>query len=1203
MIIDDFKEIMDKYPSESKKQLTDNEFALKMREDFTKDLEDYVFDLVENNEDYKVKISHGMGTWAKRPWAGILNKNATNTFQEGLYLIYIFDFKNEGIWLSLDQGSENTPLTLLEDVSDYLINMIQKRDIKTPNGFYSDERKIYDETIISKFYKIDQINSFEFKNDLKELIKIYEYLIPYCNEYLEKYEVDLADNFKEIFDNYENEKLKPIKGNKLAIKMRKDFNDNFRNFVSDLVSDEFEYETKISSGMGKWVSSPWADLRYTKVSSSFQNGFYIFTSFDLENKILNMGLIQGKDKVAKDLKITRGNYIYQKACEKFPDIFENVKRDESRINLFALNYVDLTEINLKNNFKQLIQIYESLIPDYIDCVCDEEPLNEDLRPYEDNVRIWRIAPGEKDIVNEVWDEFKKDSYVGVSFERDSHCPDFRQFKNKYAVNNYLYGNLFENKPSTTMLWKFVRWIRKGDIVVVNKGRSKLAGIGVVTGEFIPKCENNNLKDFGLNSIIPVNWILTPDDLEIRKNMFARHTLVEWTDAPEKWNELAFTLSRNDFELRNKLLEYIYSSFWNDFSGDWGENHNERYQKEKEYINQIWSEITLKYQNGENISDDIWDKILNRDIKLHKDGANDVKATVKGKYKYSDEEMVTVARLFFEKINSLLNTNDVDKQKDILSKYDQEDYSREFAANRFSTVIHYLDNSFYVINSKSVETINLLSLVLGDKLEIDTTLKNYISNNVKYKKFLNKLKSVYSYDNFDISNFELFDALCHWINDKKFGNFAGKNCNLIPIELILGDVTDASCNQFYEVYDFPEDFDERAIKILKDLYCHIDEWKEEFSDDGITIDEYETKQSEKISISDLTFLFNDLVNEGFIKLVSENPKKYDLNFDEEEIKYLSIEFRKEFLNTKLQGFKISNYTIYRLCASLNAGKHIILEGTPGTGKTELAIKFSSAAHEHKYIDGFILTTATSDWSTFDTIGGLMPNEDGDLEFKQGKFLEAIESNKWLIIDEINRADIDKAFGQLFTVLSGNDVVVELPYKENGKSVKIKNWDEFYCKHDFDNATYYIGTNWRIIGTMNVDDKDSLFDLSYAFMRRFMFIEVDLPEAKEYKDLIESWATNLDDFYIKNLIALYGIIENDYRKLGPAIFKDMISYIKARVEIDSSNQNQILGEAIDSYILPQLEGLDRTTLNKIEEFFKELELFEFISVKFKDLKLDL
>ena len=170
------------------------------------------------------------------------------------------------------------------------------------------------------------------------------------------------------------------------------------------------------------------------------------------------------------------------------------------------------------------------------------------------------------------------------------------------------------------------------------------------------------------------------------------------------------------------------------------------------------------------------------------------------------------------------------------------------------------------------------------------------------------------------------------------------------------------------------------------------------------------------------------------------------------------------------------------------------------------------------------------------------------------------------------------------MSGQNV--ELPYKENGKSIKIKNWDEIYSKHDFETATYYIGKNWRIIGTMNVDDKDSLFDLSYAFMRRFMFIEVDLPDGEAYKKIIEIWANNLDDEYTKQLLKIYQIIE--YKKIGPAIFKDMIDYIKQRSKLNNDSIEVVLTESVESYIIPQLEGLNKSKIEEINSFFENLGL---------------
>ena len=46
------------------------------------------------------------------------------------------------------------------------------------------------------------------------------------------------------------------------------------------------------------------------------------------------------------------------------------------------------------------------------------------------------------------------------------------------------------------------------------------------------------------------------------------------------------------------------------------------------------------------------------------------------------------------------------------------------------------------------------------------------------------------------------------------------------------------------------------------------------------------------------------------------------------------------------------------------------------------------------------------------------------------------------------------------------------------------------------------NWRIIGTMNTFDKASLYQLSFAFMRRFAFVDVDPPEQVAYAALLAS-----------------------------------------------------------------------------------------------------
>src|SRR5262249_10899735 len=119
-----------------------------------------------------------------------------------------------------------------------------------------------------------------------------------------------------------------------------------------------------------------------------------------------------------------------------------------------------------------------------------------------------------------------------------------------------------------------------------------------------------------------------------------------------------------------------------------------------------------------------------------------------------------------------------------------------------------------------------------------------------------------------------------------------------------------------------------------------------------------------------------------------------------------------------------HVVEAACAALNAGKHVIFTGPPGCGKSKLAGVLAASATGREPL----MVTASPAWSSGDLVGRYFPRRDAPgLEFRPGFFLRVMdEGNRWLVIDEFNRANIDECFGELFSVLA--DDVVELPFDE-------------------------------------------------------------------------------------------------------------------------------------------------------------------------------
>jgi 5-methylcytosine-specific restriction protein B len=322
-----------------------------------------------------------------------------------------------------------------------------------------------------------------------------------------------------------------------------------------------------------------------------------------------------------------------------------------------------------------------------------------------------------------------------------------------------------------------------------------------------------------------------------------------------------------------------------------------------------------------------------------------------------------------------------------------------------------------------------------------------------------------------------------------------------------------------------------------------------------------------------------------KRVSEAPSvnifaDYDARLDGDELfNGLHLPGQKEEIKSQVN-------------SALRTGKHIIFTGPPGTGKTEIASNVAKEMEDQRpwQFSGYRITTATSDWSTFDTLGGYMPEEGvegGDqLKFNSGILLNRLKNDRTLeqrnepiVIDELNRANIDEAFGQLFTVLSGESV--QLQYTRDGEELEIVTADSLKGLPDANQ--FAVPESWRILATMNTFDKNSLYEMSYAFMRRFSFISVNGPfQEGEYEgvDELESLMEGYDDYWetgagsdeLRTIGRIWKATNEaiDSRAIGPAIVKDMLKGVVEMTE-DGLGIEEAATSVVMNYIFPQLEGV--------------------------------
>lgn len=257
--------------------------------------------------------------------------------------------------------------------------------------------------------------------------------------------------------------------------------------------------------------------------------------------------------------------------------------------------------------------------------------------------------------------------------------------------------------------------------------------------------------------------------------------------------------------------------------------------------------------------------------------------------------------------------------------------------------------------------------------------------------------------------------------------------------------------------------------------------------------------------------------------------------------------------------------------LCAKKNIILQGAPGVGKTFAAKRLAYSMMGVKDAERVMMVQFHQSYSYEDFIEGFRPNAQG-FDLEKGTFYsfcmkaqDDSDNDYFFIIDEINRGNLSKIFGELFMLI------------ENDKRGP-RNTLQLLYSHEL----FYVPSNVYLIGMMNTADR-SLAMLDYALRRRFAFF--DLRPAFDTESFVayqEGLASEKFDRLVACVVKLNEAIASD-ESLGDG-FCIGHSYFCRMTPDDVTDEK--LSAIVDYELVPMLREYWFDESSKVDEWAGKL-----------------
>jgi RecA/RadA recombinase len=239
----------------------------------------------------------------------------------------------------------------------------------------------------------------------------------------------------------------------------------------------------------------------------------------------------------------------------------------------------------------------------------------------------------------------------------------------------------------------------------------------------------------------------------------------------------------------------------------------------------------------------------------------------------------------------------------------------------------------------------------------------------------------------------------------------------------------------------------------------------------------------------------------------------------------------------QGLRLPGAVYANAAAALAGGRHLLLVGPPGAGKSTLALAIAAAAAAAGRAAGAAVLTAARDWDPLDTV------------------LEAAQLGRWLVVDDLDRAELDGALGPLASFLAGTPVA--LPGRDG----------ELRAAKD-----------WRLVATAAVIPTGSA-----AVLGRFAAVEVQPPADGDLSAVLGQ-AAGGDDVAVGAARRLLPL--RDVRPLGAGVFLAAARHGAVRRATDPVGESALTRELYAGYVAPLFGGLDPAGEQRVRAFLDAL-----------------